>query len=113
MGQPPQLDELLQHCTVKLLVPEGHGTGFFVASRLILTCAHVVKTAQVNKSLVPVLWNGQSYSAQLAAFEPEADLALLMVDLSEQPCVLLHREAKPFTKLYSYGFPNDYPNGAS
>ncbi len=38
-----QLIELVRRCTVKLLVPGGHGTGFFVAPGTILSCAHVVK----------------------------------------------------------------------
>lgn len=37
------LTDLLNRCTVKLSVPgKGHGTGFFVAPGLILTCGHVV-----------------------------------------------------------------------
>lgn len=39
------LEELLQQCTVKITVPGGWGTGFFVASGLVLTCAHVVRRA--------------------------------------------------------------------
>lgn len=42
-----QLEDLLQDCTVKLLLPgrSGWGTGFFVAPRLLLTCAHGVREA--------------------------------------------------------------------
>ncbi|MEN8446805.1 MAG: hypothetical protein ABG776_17545, partial [Cyanobacteria bacterium J06555_13] len=45
-----RLDELLQHCTVRIEVPgqKGWGTGFFVAPGLILTCAHVVKSLNAD-----------------------------------------------------------------
>ena len=49
------LEDLLKQCTVKLIIPYQHtfGTGFFVAPRLILTCAHVVKNVE---QLVQVRW---------------------------------------------------------
>lgn len=112
MAQLPSLDELLYRCTVRVLVPNGHGTGFLVAPHFILTCAHVVTAAQTSKT-VTVQWNGQSFPAQIIAFRPDPDLALLEIDLANHPCVLLYEEAKPFNKLYSYGYPSDYPNGAA
>jgi hypothetical protein len=56
------LREQLKRCTVRLLVPgKSLGTGFFVAPGLILTCAHVVQTAQENNSSIEVYtWDGQS-----------------------------------------------------
>jgi hypothetical protein len=116
-----QLIELLRRCTVRLSVPGGHGTGFFVAPGTILSCAHVVKPAQEAKKAVTAYWNGQSYTASiqryLAETHPELqmfypDLALLKVDkLSDHPCVYLHEEAHLGDKFYSYGYLDDYKGG--
>lgn len=44
-----QLEELLQHCVVKIVSNRGGwGTGFFVAPNQILTCAHVVRALQMR-----------------------------------------------------------------
>jgi len=115
MERQPALDDLLQRCTLRLVVPDGHGTGFFVAPRLILTCAHVVKSAPANQTAVTAYWNGQSYAAQVedSRADLNVDLALLEIDLAKHPCVLLSQEARPFNKLYSYGYPTDYTDGAA
>jgi hypothetical protein len=122
-SQGEQLIELLRRCTVKLLVPGGHGTGFFVAPGTILSCAHVVKPAQEAKKPVTAYWNGQSYTASiqryLAEMHPDLqmlypDLALLKVDnLTGHPCVYLHEEAHLGDKFYSYGYIEDYKGGDS
>jgi Trypsin-like peptidase domain/TIR domain len=116
-----QLIELLRRCTVRLSVPGGHGTGFFVAPGTILSCAHVVKPAQEAKKSVTAYWNGQAYAASiqryLAETHPELqmlypDLALLKVDkLSDHPCVYLHEKAHLGDKFYSYGYIDDYKGG--
>jgi hypothetical protein len=118
-----QLIELLRRCTVRLSVPGGHGTGFFVAPGTILSCAHVVKPAQEAGKPVTAYWNGQSYTASiqryLAETHPELhmlypDLAVLKVDkLSDHPCVYLHEEAHLGDKFYSYGYTEEYKGGDS
>lgn len=107
------LYELLRRCTVRVSVrgKVGHGTGFFVAPGLILTCAHVVKTAQPETSSVEVSWNAHFYPAQITQYLPDPDLALLEVDLAGHPCVLFREEVSPFDTLYSYGYPDDHPSG--
>jgi HEAT repeat protein len=108
-----RLFELLHQCTMHISVPgkTGHGSGFFVAPGLILTCAHVLKAAQSDLSPITIYWNGQSYPAQITKLQQDHDLALLQVHLSDHPCVYLHEEAIPFDALYSYGYPDDYPSG--
>ncbi len=108
-----QLYELLRQCTVRISVSGkiGHGTGFFVAPGLVLTCAHVVKAAQSSMNAVEVYRNGQSYIAQIMKLQQEHDLALLQVSLTDHSCVYLHEEAIPFDVLYSYGYPDDHPDG--
>jgi WD40 repeat protein len=108
-----RLYDLLHQCTVRLAIPKSsYGTGFFVAPGLILTCAHVVKTAQLEGSPVEVLWGGQQYFAQVVSYFPDPpDLALLEVPLTDHPCVMLQAEVFPLDPLYSYGYTDDHPNG--
>ena len=109
---------LLQRCTVKLSVPGkyGHGTGFFVAPGLILTCAHVVKAARDN--LVNVTWQNQenfTKSVIEQLFPDPLDLALLrFTPPSEEnlPCACLDEVVQPGDSLYLFGYPDeDFPRG--
>lgn len=111
----PQLEKLLQQCTVKLSIPEktGWGTGFFVAPGKILTCHHVVKDSK--NDIVRVCWQNQEDFAE-AVIErslPEFDLALLsfsspIVDLA---CVYLDESFQADDSLYIYGYPDDFFQG--
>jgi Trypsin-like peptidase domain/NB-ARC domain len=110
------LVELLQRCTVKLSSPGlGHGTGFFVAPGLILTCAHVVRESEGRQ--IQVCWQSQSDFA-IAAVErslPEFDIALLRFTPppnSQLPCVYLDEAVRPGDELYIFGYPDvGFPNG--
>lgn len=114
------LDDLLNDCTVRVKTKGGHGTGFFVASGLILTCAHVIEDAlkpitpisaycNYNQETIPV---GQIGGDDVfSGIYP--DLALLRVDVHDHPCVLLGTEFRAFTDFYSYGYTKDHPDGES
>jgi tetratricopeptide (TPR) repeat protein len=106
------LEDLLQQCTVKLTISGvSHGTGFFVAPGLILTCAHVVKGAG-GKS-IQVRWQNHENWAEAVvekSFPDPYDLALLRVTLpmdSNPPCVYLGEEFQPHDKLYLFGYPDE------
>lgn len=99
--------ELIQQCTVKLIPHDesSWGTGFFVAKKTILTCAHVIEGYE-NQS-ISVQWQGQNW-ATATTVQPipqHLDLALLHCEppyLEENhPCVLLDQEFEPFHKLYT------------
>jgi eukaryotic-like serine/threonine-protein kinase len=108
------LYELLRKSTVRVSIPDkaGHGTGFFVAPGLVLTCAHVVKAAQSNTSSVEVYWNSQTHTAHVTTCQSNPDLAVLHVDLTDHPCALLDEEApRSRDPLQSYGYPDNYPEG--
>src|SRR6266851_10450985 len=96
------LYELLRQCTVRVSTSEklGHGTGFFIAPGLILTCAHVVNDVQPKPSSIEISWNDHLYPAQIKRCVPGADLTLLEVDLKDHSCVLLLEEVNPFDTLY-------------
>jgi len=113
-----QLEDLLQHCTVKLTLPGrmGWGTGFFVAPEWILTCAHVVREAKGEP--VQVRWQQQENWARAVVERslPEPyDLALLRVTLpadANPPCVYLDVAIQSRDSLYLFGYPDqDFPNG--
>ncbi|HEV2582844.1 MAG TPA: trypsin-like peptidase domain-containing protein, partial [Ktedonobacteraceae bacterium] len=105
--------ELVTNCTVRINVGNSKGTGFFVAPGTILTCAHVITPAQTSGIPIQIAWQGQSYTGTFqndwVAIGP--DLALLKVDISHHPCVLLAGSADPFSDLFSYGFPDTEPTG--
>jgi S1-C subfamily serine protease len=72
----------LHTCTVKLSIDDTHGTGFFVAAGLILTCHHVVKNA--GDRPIKVRWQNQENFAEakvLQSFPDPVDLALLQFKL--------------------------------
>ncbi len=107
---------LLHDCTVRIVLPKvSQGTGFFVAPGVVLTCAHVVEAAQKGNIPIEISWNGQTSTAQFLEFRNASypDLALLQVNLSNHPSVLLHGGAEPFGELYSYGYPDIESDGAS
>ena len=111
------LYDLLTACTVRITSKGEQGTGFFVAPNLVLTCKHVIENALKPPSLIDVTWQGQSLTASLYALPTTStlDLALLQlqVTIPQHPCVLLHGGAEPFSKLYSYGYADIKPQGAS
>jgi hypothetical protein len=113
-----RIDELLQECTVKILVlgKEGWGTGFFVAPSLVLTCAHVVETLS-STDKTQIYWKHKKIDGvQVIQRATEADLALLNCpELSniEVPCVHLDDSFQPTDTLYTYGYSDSFPEGTS
>ncbi|GAC1357645.1 MAG: hypothetical protein NVSMB38_40230 [Ktedonobacteraceae bacterium] len=105
--------DLLRQCTVRVSISgtAAHGTGFFVAPGLILTCAHVIKAAQAADTSVEIYWGDQLHPIHILKWLPDSDLALLQVNLADHPCALLDEEAIPFDTLYSYGYPDDHATG--
>lgn len=109
------LYDLLTACTVRITSKSSQGTGLFVAPGLILTCAHVINGTLTPPSPIEISWQGQTLPATLYALPGtnKLDLALLQANISNHPCVLLHGGAEPFSKLYSYGYPDIRSQGAS
>ena len=110
--------KLLQKCTLRVSVGGGHGTGFFVAPQLILTCAHVVESA--NSETINLFWQSQNqlYNASLEKILPEdhLDLAILKLNTPDlnHPCINFESLYPQLNDdLFSYGYPQDYPDGDS
>ncbi len=75
----------------------------------------MVEPARKNNLSIEISWQGQTLTAQIQQFRDIAatDLALLEVNLTNHPCVLLYGGAEPRNHLYSFGFPDIEPQGAS
>jgi len=71
----------LKICTVKLSIDNTHGTGFFVAAGLILTCHHVIKNA--GDRPIKVRWQNQedfAVAKVLQSFPDPVDLQFETVE---------------------------------
>jgi len=117
------LAKLLNECVVQLTI-EGqrrHGTGFFVAPGLILTCAHVVadlKSGLPYSDVVNVRYKDKhNFSrTEIKQLITDNDVALLSYPTEQSedmPCVWLDAETEPGDTLYTFGYPDqDFPEGA-
>jgi hypothetical protein len=115
----PRLDNLLHDCTVKILLDSGSccGTGFFIAPRIILTCAHVLKQKQ-EKDIVRIITykHDQEVQAQIKKISPNGlDLAFLVVQSGffSSSCVYLDTDIASSDKCYAFGFTDEggFPQG--
>ncbi len=112
-----RLDQLLKACTVKIEISKGknHGTGFFFAPKLILTCAHVIK--KPVGEFVEILPDGYAHPIQAQikhCFSKEIDLAILQTHVEDSfPCVYLGTGIQPRDLCYTYGYTDDkgFPEG--
>jgi hypothetical protein len=90
----------------------------------LLEISHVVRRFKANR--ITVEWKGQPYkirsverptNTQLELDDDGQevvtgpDLALLIIQLDHHPCVFLDTAVALHDSLYSYGYPQDYPNG--
>ncbi len=117
------LEEQLSKCVVHLEPDSkvGTGSGFFVAPGLILTCAHVVKQAKDTSKpagSVKVRWRGTECAGSVLErhflAEPFPDLALVSVNTTDHPIVLVQSEfPRAGDPLWSYGYPDRYQAGDS
>ena len=96
------LETHLRHCVTRVELLDssgellGHGTAFFIAPGLALTCRHVIALAlEADRRIRIVTWDRRVLEARVedAPSEPWPDLALLRVpEGADQPCVVIERE---------------------
>ena len=105
--------DLLEECTVRVTGP-GHGTAFFVAPGLALTCAHVVAFDQdaVAPHAVQMLRrDGTSLTGSVDANwvfpHRDEDIAVIRVaSAGDHPCVMLGEDAALDDAVRAHGFPD-------
>jgi hypothetical protein len=104
-----QLDVFLS-CTARVTHQRGHGTGFFVAPELVLTCDHVLQGWSEGEPLV-VRWKGSDHKAAIKQRNSETDLAILVLveSIPDQPCVFLSTDSlRLHEEAYAYGYPENF-----
>jgi S1-C subfamily serine protease len=79
------------------------GTGFFVASNLLLTNTHVVK--ECGGAIQVRYPRGTSHTAIVSASDDAADLALLRTDMSGLSVVSFRTQPRLGETVATYGFP--------
>lgn len=103
------LTDLLRECSVQISVANSTGSGFLVASGRILTCAHVVESAHDQAEELWISRRGERIQAQLKAYAPAADLALLEIPDAGYPCVYLDAAVEIGDEFYAFGYPGATP----
>ncbi|MGK7894781.1 MAG: trypsin-like peptidase domain-containing protein [Xenococcus sp. (in: cyanobacteria)] len=111
-----QPSELKQY-TVRIKAEEKSGTGFFVASGLILTCAHVVTEGDNRSPITPikVYWQNTEYIASISQLPANKNIDIALLELTSSipnhPNVFLDGSVVNNDSLYSFGYTDDYPDG--
>jgi hypothetical protein len=115
-------DDALPECCVRIDVGGSHaGSGFFVAPGVVVTCHHVLKLGDLssdeagpNISVVsPFSGRYDVLDARESSPTQEDDLAILRVEPADgHPFVLLDTGLRARDELHTFGFPEDYPDGA-
>ncbi|TXK34656.1 serine protease [Nonomuraea sp. C10] len=105
----------LQRATVSLSSQAGTGTGFFVAPRVVLTCAHVVSG---EDGVVRGEWQGSHLDLRLddrSRGDKPPDLAALHLQTpADHPFVALAPSVSLGDDLWSWGYPmGSYSSGDS
>jgi type II secretory pathway predicted ATPase ExeA len=114
---PETSPEDLKDCTVRISHEGGQnhdGSGFFVTSGLILTCAHVCQKAKGKPIFIH--WREKPYPVRIKFCSKDIetlDLALLeLVDSTiKTPHIYLEETINIGDELYNFGYPEKYPQG--
>ena len=103
--ESPSIYELFRKCTVRVEIPTKRGTGFLVTPGQLLTCAHVVREAE-KLTQIQLRWCDRFLTTIDLDINEDLDVALLHIQQSDHPCVLLGSKGDPGDKFYSYGYPD-------
>jgi|GEM_PF-1668013 len=110
---------LLQNCTVRINLPNNlsWGTGFFITQDLILTCAHVVNSSNISTFNISNPKCDFRTTATIERVIEKYDVAILRIQSgmtdANKICVLFGSDFLSCDPLYLYGYPDNFPEGAS
>lgn len=105
-----ELQDLLAKYSVKIKISNDKmGTGFFIGTGKILTCAHVVAGYTDETKIV---WNHEEYKISKVVYPRIVnDLAIIYADIENSNFALIGEENISKQTLYSFGYTNDCPEG--
>ena len=103
-----RLDEILQECTARIEIPNsrGHGTGFFISPKTLITCGHVVEN---TKKVIIYPFNSEKcINAEVKyRFREDIDLAVIEVKSyieATYSCVYIGHEIEPRDHCFTFGY---------
>ena len=103
-----------QSCVVRIDIKGKHeGTGFFVASRLVLTCNHVVDGERASD--LSIRWRKQSFPIQCLK-KAKSGIDLVLLELTEDmpddhSYVSFSQDISNREALKTFGYHERYPDG--
>jgi len=102
----------LANCTVRIDGTLGDqqtllGTGFFVGTGRICTCAHVVEGA---KEFV-VTWQNHRYAAKIERSFKDPDIAMVVAPIQKNPVVAVGDALELYDRVFFYGYTAAYIGG--
>jgi hypothetical protein len=106
----------LAACTVRIAGPDTQGTGFFVTSNVVATCAHVLFDKAGKSIATTMSWASREFGIDYARVSWTAgdDIAIVVLDDVECDVIFpLTAELDLDQLLYAFGYPDDYPGGDS
>src|SRR5258707_11826061 len=108
MGSGPLESELLPGCSTRIDVDGlARGSGFFVTTKVVVTCKHVVDNA-AEIEVFDQLGNSHRVN-EAPVVAVGSDLAWIKLEAPEArvPVALLGALADTGDELYSFGYPED------
>jgi len=111
------LEEVTLDCVVRIQNDNTLlGTGFFVSSNLVLTCAHVIKGINTQQLAIKQLRKGKSYTVlEVSRLDSSSypDAALLKIDGSYPHSVYFNASISLKDTLFAHGYTDTIQDGES
>ena len=109
-----ELYQILRKSTVKIFgsSEKTWSTGFYISPNLIITCSHGFDFKRASSFLVYSELRKDLFEVEVLEFSQDLDVAIFMTLIDSQDYICFGNEVKPGDELYTYGFPDDFDEGA-
>jgi len=107
--------DLVRACAVRIKQADGGGTGFYVGPRLIATCAHVLFDDRGTPIPSKIVFQGHAIDLDFRTVvcSIEDDVAVVTLAPPHDKFLRPDHQLDVTDDLYSWGYPDDYPEGDS
>lgn len=114
MNWPPDEMARVRNCTVRIVQTDGGGSGFFIAPRLIATCAHVLFDGDRPVPSQLTL-SGRTVDVDFRGVLRAVadDVALISTSTPRDDFLPVDADLQVGDRIYAWGFPDDYREGDS